>query len=96
LLDQHLVTDAVDQYRAYRTASYVTIGIGATAVLVGGGYLLFSRKTEAHSASLYLEPARRHRVLTTTSSGHANPEQRYWQIGVTKVWRSRPLVAGGG
>jgi hypothetical protein len=48
--------DDIDQYRTYRTASYVTIGIGSAAMLLGGGYLLLSRKTETHSAQLFLEP----------------------------------------
>lgn len=49
--------DDIGQFRTYRNVSYLTIGLGAAAAALGGGYLLFSRRAESHSASLYLEPS---------------------------------------
>lgn len=49
--------DDIGQFRTYRNVSYVTIGLGAAAAALGGGYLLFSRRAESHSAALYVSPS---------------------------------------
>ncbi|HET9930651.1 MAG TPA: hypothetical protein VFQ35_08185 [Polyangiaceae bacterium] len=49
--------DDIGQFRTYRNVSYLTIGLGAAAAALGGGYLLFSRRAESHSASLDREPS---------------------------------------
>ncbi len=58
--------DDIDQFRTYRTVSYVTIGVGAAAVLLGGGLLALQPK-DGRALSLALPrargAARRHCVL---------------------------------
>jgi len=48
--------DDIDRYRSYRTISYVSIGLGAAAVLAGAGYLVFSHKSDTSKVSLRLAP----------------------------------------
>lgn len=48
--------DDIERFRGLRTASYLTIGIGAAVAALGGSYLLFSHEGDTRSTALYLDP----------------------------------------